>query len=140
MTPPTIVVGCDLPNPLPVNLMKRRYYGHQQKRYLGQFSNYVKNTVEDASNGGVGSMGIRDLVDVDQYCELELVPLSEGRPRQQIQRIVRGVMMVSKIDGLWLWQIVISPKSGSWEGNYPNRKGCAHHQGKAKFWVSQLTA
>ena len=29
MTPPTIVVGCDGSNPLPVNLEMRRYYGHQ---------------------------------------------------------------------------------------------------------------
>ena len=30
MTPPTIVVGCDGSNPLPVNLVMRRYYGHRQ--------------------------------------------------------------------------------------------------------------
>ena len=31
MTPPTIVVGCDSSNPLPVNLVMRRYYGHCHK-------------------------------------------------------------------------------------------------------------
>ena len=127
------------------------------KRYLGQFANYVKNPGEDASDGekstwgtmiarhgsinlSVGSVGLRGLVDADQRCELELVPLEEGRTRQPIHRTVREIMMGSKIDGVRLWQVVISSESGSWEGYYPNGKGCANHQGKAKSWGSQLAA
>ena len=49
-------------------------------------------------------------------------------------------MMGSKIDGVRLWQVVISSESGSWKGYYPNGKGCANHQGKAKSWGSQLAA
>ena len=30
ITPPTIALGCDGSNPLPVNLMMRQYYGHCQ--------------------------------------------------------------------------------------------------------------
>ena len=127
------------------------------KRYLGQFANYVKNSEENASDGekstwgtmiarhgsinlGVGSVGLRGLVDTDQRCELELVPLSKGKPRQPIQITVREIMMGSKIDGVRLWQVVISSESGSWKGYYPNGKGCANHQSKAKSWGSQLAA
>ena len=49
-------------------------------------------------------------------------------------------MRGSKIDRVRLWQVVISSESESWEGYYPNGKGCANHQGKAKSWGSQLDA
>ena len=49
-------------------------------------------------------------------------------------------MMGSKIDEVGLWQVVISSESGSWEEYYPNSKGCANHQSKAKYWGSQLAA
>ena len=80
------------------------------------------------------------MVDADQRCELELVPLHKGGACRPIQRTVREIMMGSKIDGIRLWQVVISSESGSWEGYYPNGKGCANHQGKAKSWGSQLAA
>ena len=67
------------------------------KRYLGQFVKYVNTPVEDASNGekstsgaiikrhgsiniSVGSVGLHGLADTGKCCELELVPLSEGKP------------------------------------------------------------
>jgi hypothetical protein len=120
-------------------------------RYLDQLSKYTKNPGEEASGGekpiwgnvitrygviniSVCSVDLCGLMDTYQRCDLESALPSEDRPHQPLHRTLMEIMMGSSIDGVQLWQVVISSESGSWKGNYPNGKGCTNHQDNATSW------
>ena len=51
---------------------------------------------------------------------------------------MREITIEANINGMCLWQVVLSSESGSWKGSHSKRKGCANQQGRVKSWGSQV--
>ena len=77
-------------------------------------------------------VGLSGLVDADVSVLIEFLPDENGDVRPSIRRTVKEVMLGSKINGIRLFQCIMTTESGSWEAYYRNGIGCSNHQTTAR--------
>ena len=87
----------------------------------------------------LGRVFLRGLTDPDTEVELKRGLGENGEQKLPVSMTVRKLMMMTKVNGIRLWQFICPTGDGGWCGYYASGKLCETHRTLADAW-SRATA
>ena len=88
----------------------------------------------------LGRVFLRGLENPDYVCVLKRGKDEDGNEKRPVEMTVRKMMMLTKVNGIRLWQFICPLDDGGWCGYYASGKVCDAHRVLAEGWSGSAAA